>query len=305
MEWLERIARIRRESQGGERDPDQALVLLHVLGRLQRYGFQPVRFREVQESIGRLLSEFGPPRPIRPGPAFYQLAGDLWELAAADGSRPPGSDAEVLRACDAVGRLTPGFAKELAADPALFGQVVRVLLDMNFESSLHPELCAVAGVRAEIAETAMVSRYVEGTTRSAPRDPMVRQRVLVAYECRCAFCGFEGWVGDNVVGLESARLRWWAFGGADDLTNCVCLCALHHRLLDKGVLGLTPAGMIMVSRHFVGTTRSARDQVLALAGRLALAPQRGFPAPDDRNLDWHARQVFRGPTRPALWQPAL
>jgi putative restriction endonuclease len=286
MEWLERIARIRRGTPGGERDPDHALLLLLVLGRLQRYGFQPVRFREIEGAFGRLLAEYGPPRPSRPALAFHQLPRDLWDVTAADGSALPRLDADTLRACDATGRLNPTFAKELLADPALFAQVVRVLLEKNFEQSLHQELSAAAGV--------------DSAPTGAGRDPVVRQRVLVAYACRCAFCGFEGWLGDTVVGLEPARLRWRAFNGTDDLTNCVCLCALHHRLLDKGVVGLTPAGMILVSRHFVGTTRTAREQVLALAGRLALAPQRGFPGLDGRNLDWHTRQVFRGPTRPAL-----
>jgi putative restriction endonuclease len=291
MEWLERIARLRRDTAAGDRDPAHALLLLHALGRLQKYGPEPVRFREVEMPLGRLLTEYGPPRPVRPGAAFHRLAGPLWEVTAADGSAAPGPDEATLRAADAVGRLAPAFTKELLTDPQLPGQVVRALLDLNFEPSLHGELCAAAGVQTEIVHLVPVPG----------RDQtMVGRQVLVAYACRCAFCGYEGWLGNTVVGVESARLRWRAFDGTDDLTNCLCLCVLHHRLLDRGVVALTPGGMILVSRHFAGTTRAARDQVLALAGRLALAPQRGFPPPAGRNLDWHARQVFRGPTRAAL-----
>jgi putative restriction endonuclease len=295
MEWLERIARVRRGTAAGDRDPAPALLLLHALGLLQRYGPQPIRFREAEMPFARLLAEHGPPRPVRPSVAFYRLAGRLWEVTAADGSAAPGPDEEALRACDAVGRLAPAFAKELLTDPLLLGQVVRALLDLNFEPSLHAELCAATGVRPESGPMAA------GPAAGPGRDqPMAGRQVLVAYACRCAFCGYEGWLGNTVVGVEAARLRWRAFDGTDDLTNCLCLCALHHRLLDRGVVGLTPGGMILVSRHFVGTTRTAREQVLALAGRLALAPQRGFPAPNGGNLDWHARQVFHGPTRPAL-----
>jgi putative restriction endonuclease len=291
MEWLEPIVRLRRDTAAGDRDPGHALLLLHALGRLQKYGHLPIRFQEVEIPLGRLLTEYGPPRAVRPAVAFCRLAGQLWEVTAADGSAAPGPDAEALRACDAVGRLAPAFAKELLTGPPLFGQVVRALLDLNFEPGLHGELCAAAGVHTEIVHTA---------TGPGRDQAMVGQQVLVAYACRCAFCGYEGWLGNTVVGVESARLRWRAFDGTDDLTNCLCLCVLHHRLLDRGVVGLTPGGMILVSRHFVGATRTARDQVLALAGRLALAPQRGFPAPEGHNLDWHARQVFHGPTRPAL-----
>lgn len=293
MEWLERIARMRRWTRGGERDPNKALLLIYALGRLQRQGYGPLRFREVEQPLTALLTEFGPPKPVSPGYPFQQLAGDgLWEVAPGSGH-----DAALLRAQDATGRLIPRFAKELLADPVMFAQVVRILLDINFEPSLHGDLCAAVGLLPELAETGTVARYVDGNLPRAHRDAMLRQKVLVAYECQCAFCGFEGWVGNSVVGLEAARLRWWAFDGHDDLTNALCLCTLHQRLLDKGVLSLTPSGTILVSRHFVGTTGTARDLVMALTGRAAAQPQGGFPRPDRRNVDWHARQVFRSPAR--------
>lgn len=298
MEWLERIARIRRRTRGGERDPDKALLLLYAFGLLNRQGFQTLRFREIEEPFSQLLSEFGPPKPVNAGNPFHNLTGDgLWEVLTAAGGASPGPDGRALRAHDAVGRLAPVFAKELLADVGLFAQVVRVLLDIHFEPSLHSDLCAGVGLLPEVSETGAIAPYVEGNLPRAQRDPMMRQKVLVAYDCRCAFCGFEGWIGNSVVGLEAARLKWWAFDGQDDMSNCLCLCTLHRRLLDKGVLGLTHRGVITVSRHFVGTTETAKLLVEALSGRQAARPLGGFPPPEARNIDWHTRQVFRGPAR--------
>jgi len=298
MEWLERVARMRRWTRGGERDPHRALLLLFALGLLRRQGYQPMRFRDIETAFAKLLVEFSPPRPTSAGYPFHQLIGDgLWEVVTATGGASPGTDSDLLRAHDATGRLAAGFAKELLADPGLFAQVVRVVLDINFEASLHADLCAAVGLLPEVTDTVVVAPFLDGNLSRDRRDPMLQQKVLVAYECRCAFCAFEGWIGDGVVGLEAARLRWWAFDGQDDLANCLCLCSLHHRLLDKGALGLTSSGVIMVSRHFVGTTNAAKDQVIALIGRTALTPLGGFPPPDRRNIDWHAKQVFRGPAR--------
>lgn len=298
MEWLERVSRLRRWTRGGERDPHKALLLLYAIGQLQRVGFAPVRFREAEQNLDLLFAEFGPPKLIGPSYPFYHLAADgLWEVATGVGGPCPGADRELMIAGDVHGRLAPGFAKELLADPALMAQIVRVLLDTNFEPSLHLDLCASAGLILEVAQTASVAKYVDGNLPRVQRDPMMRQKILLAYDCRCAFCGYEGWIGNSVVGLEVARLRWWAFDGHDDLTNCLCLCALHHRLFDKGVLGVLPSGKITVSRQFVGTTEASREYVLNLSGRKASPPQPGFAKPDVRNIDWHSRQVFRGPAR--------
>lgn len=50
----------------------------------------------------------------------------------------------------------------------------------------------------------------------------------------------------------------WAFDGPDDVDNGLCLCALHHKLFDKGVLGVGDGHRILVSREFVGRGAAAR-----------------------------------------------
>ncbi|GAB3666088.1 HNH endonuclease [Actinocorallia lasiicapitis] len=298
MEWLERVSRLRRWTRGGERDPHKALLLLYAIGQLQRTGYKPIRFRETEQALDQLFAEFGPPKIVGPSLPFYHLAADgLWEVATGIGGPCPGPERELMIAADVHGRLAPEFAKEMLTDPGLLALIVRILLDTNFEPSLHMDLCAAAGLMPEVAQTAGIAKYVDGRLPRSPRDPMIRQKILVAYDCRCAFCGYEGWFGNAVIGLEVARLRWWAFEGRDDMSNCLCLCTLHHRLFDKGVLGITPSGKITVSRHFVGTTDASRDFVLNLSGRAVRPPQQGFAKPDVRNVDWHTRQVFRGPAR--------
>jgi putative restriction endonuclease len=64
--------------------------------------------------------------------------------------------------------------------------------------------------------------------------------VLRAYAYQCAVCGFDGGLGRNPVGTEAAHVRWHSQDGPDEVANGLALCALHHVLLDLGVLGLTP-----------------------------------------------------------------
>lgn len=99
------------------------------------------------------------------------------------------------------------------------------------------------------------------------------------------------------MGLDAAHVRWWAFDGPDDVASGLCLCAIHHKLFDKGVLGLTAAHTITVSAKFVGRSRSSQDMVLSLSGHPARKPQPGLDEVDEAHINWHSRQVFR--PRPA------
>ncbi|CAM5703108.1 HNH nuclease domain-containing protein OS=Streptomyces fumanus OX=67302 GN=GCM10018772_60250 PE=4 SV=1 [Streptomyces fumanus] len=109
------------------------------------------------------------------------------------------------------------------------------------------------------------------------------QRLLTAYEYRCTFCGYDGRIGAVPVGLEAAHVRWWALGGPDEVENGLCLCSLHHKLFDKGVLGVDDGQRILVSQRFVGHSPAAREHVTALAGRPLIGPQPGralWPTPN-------------------------
>ncbi|GAA3268543.1 hypothetical protein GCM10010469_42430 [Streptomyces labedae] len=125
----------------------------------------------------------------------------------------------------------------------------------------------------------------------------MREQVLTAYEYQCAFCGYNGRIGTVPVGLEAAHVRWWAFDGPDDVDNGLCLCSLHHKLCDKGVLGIGDSHRFLVSQRFVGHSPAAREHVIALAGRPLIGPQPGARPVAAVHRSWHTNQVFHGSPR--------
>ncbi|GGQ01352.1 putative restriction endonuclease [Actinomadura coerulea] len=293
MDWVERVTEVRRWSRGGERAPHKPLLLLYALGHYQRFGDAPMFYSEVEKHLAGLLREFGPPRRTSPSYPFHYLTSDgLWEVQTADGDGSPGPGVGDLRARAARGRLTGELAAALRDDPRLLPQLCRAILDVNFEPSLHDDICAAAGIDLESVEAA-------GAVIPRRRDRAFREQIMVAYEYRCAFCGYDGWLNGTAVGLDAAHVRWWAFDGPDDITNGICLCALHHKLFDKGALGIAEDRRVTVSVHYVGRGPAARHQVHALAGRPISTPQRAFPDVDDQHIAWHAREVFRSPARAA------
>jgi putative restriction endonuclease len=173
--------------------------------------------------------------------------------------------------------------------------VAHHLLDENFAESLHSDLCEAVNLDLEALEVEAVRTRAKELARR--RDPAFRERILVAYEYRCAMCGYDGRLGAAAVALDAAHIRWWAFDGPDTVENALCLCSFHHKLLDRGVLGISDDRRVSVSAHFVGRGRAAEELVLRLVDEPLLAPQPGNPHPDPAHVGWHTREVFRPPVR--------
>ena len=127
------------------------------------------------------------------------------------------------------------------------------------------------------------------------------EEVLLAYAYQCAMCGFDGALGRTPVGIEAAHVRWHSQDGPDEVANGLALCALHHVLLDLGVLGLTADRRICVSGLYVA--RSAAGQAVdALAGQPLLAARPGQTAVDVVHVNWHTANA--PPATPAAGRPA-
>ncbi|WP_234545290.1 phosphorothioated DNA-binding restriction endonuclease [Streptomyces shenzhenensis] len=286
------------------KDPREPL--LYALGRFQEDTESDLRYSAVEQDLQRLLTEYGPPNKTTPAYPFHHLVSDgVWEVRTDRGSGSPGSGVRDLRDTGATGRLAPDLRAALRREPELLGRLARLLLDLHFPPSLHADLCEAVGLDLESAET----EHLLAARRK--RDRRMLELVLTAYECRCAFCGYDRRIGTVPVGLEAAHGRWWAFGGPDEIENGLCLCSLHHKLFDKGVLGVgwgSPRSSeaesggghrILVSERFVGHSPAAREHVIALAGRPLIGPQPGASPVAAAHRDWHTRQVFHGSSRPA------
>ena len=282
---------IRQWRAGEQRAPHKPLLLLLTLARLHDGGERLVSFNDTEEPLRALLEQFGHPRRRqRPEYPFWRLRldGGLWEIEDADlievtqSGDPRITD---LRSRGVRGGLSAEVAELLVEDSDLFERVVADLLDGHFPPSLHEEICAAVGLKVGVQ---VVSR-----TR---RDPEFRIEVLRAYEFRCAMCDYDGRLDTAPVGLDAAHVQWWAFGGPDSIDNALALCALHHRALDHGVMGVSVDQRILVSRRFNGGER-ARELVIDLAGKALGAPQDGLPCPAAEHLTWHEKEVFKGEAR--------
>lgn len=295
-DWLARVERIKRNTRRGYRAPHKPLLLLYALGRLTRNDLSPLRYVDVESDLEALLVDWGPPNRTKASYPFFHLKNDdgLWAIRGADGEVPGDARSQLVRA-DAIGQLDPVFVEVLLRDPGLVVLIGRYLLDENWPASLHQEITSAVGLDLEDIEVDLVRGRL--ATDARRRDPTFRRRVLLAYEYRCAICGYDGRIDAASVGLDAAHIRWFSAEGPDVVANALCLCSFHHVLLDKGVLGLTPEHTVRVSKHFIGHSDAARHLVLRHQGAPILEPQAGEEPVAADHVGWHDRQVFRSPAR--------
>lgn len=288
-ELRDRVASLRTWRRGERRAPHKPLVLLYALGRLQRGEPRLAPFVDIYGPLRDLLGEFTSPRPEYP---YWRLQNDgVWEVQAdrplrsrMSNTDPPKSELEASK-----GGLSEETVQTISRHPRLLAELTHLLLDAHFPETLHNELLRLVGIDLVSTEN----------RPSRLRDPRFRQQVLQAYEYRCGVCGYDGRLGNTVVGLEAAHVRWHQFFGPDEIENGVALCSLHHNLLDRGALSIQGDWTVAVSQVFVGRSELAQS-LIQRAGDPILGPQVGQPRVSDEHLEWHFSEVFRTPARASI-----
>ena len=293
--WVGVVRGIKQFRNKDRRAPYKPLLLLWLIGRTARRESTRVQFADAEEELKRLMSPYRLADRVRVEHPFVYLATsrELWSVNSSKGddvSKMPQREKEspvFLREHEATGELTPEFELALQ-DPHVRSQVVNALLGMEFPESTHEE----------ILESVGLSRFVAPTPQR--RDPRFKDKVLLAYEQRCSFCGFGGRMHGTPLGIDAAHVQMRSHHGPDSIDNGVALCVMHHRLFDRGALGLDEDLRILVSQHMMSREEESPVPIKQLVGTQMRLPQPGYAAPAAPFVRWHRRNLFIGPQR----QPA-
>lgn len=276
---------------GDQRAPHKPLLVLFALGRWQ-HGDTDISFEAADPELTGLLQEFGPDRKAdHPELPFFHLQSDgVWNMATVGEPTPRKGSKNFTRRelldHQATGQFSEDVLAALKQDPALAGEIATRILDAHFPDSLHSEILAAVGLDADLRSVSM----------RRPRDPQFRDRILTAYEYRCAVCGFDVRLGSQSIALEAAHIKWHQAGGPDVETNGVALCVLHHKVFDLGAFTINPQLAILVSEKANGS-QGLDETLLRFHGESLRKPQRPEFVPLGEFTDWHKEEVFKGRPR--------
>jgi putative restriction endonuclease len=288
---LERFDALNVWSRGDQRAVNKPLLLLYALGRWNQGDQSDIPFREVNEKLTKLLKEFGPPRQVlHPEYSFWRTQNDgVWTVDSPIELTSRQSNTDPLKSEMLAYDVRAGFSDDVKAafraNPFFVTEVAARLLEGHFPESIHADILAEVGLTLG-ARSAHVRK----------RDGEFRQRVLVAYEFRCAVCGFDLKIGTVPVALDAAHIRWHTENGPDIENNGLALCSLHHKLFDLGAYTVGHDGVLLVSELVNGVV-TFEDTLFRYHGKPIRKAQRPDWQPARAHVDWHRDQVFRGSPR--------
>lgn len=274
--------------RGEQRAPHKPLLLLYALGKCASGVDRLLPYRDIDSDLRKLLIDFGPPRKsFHPEYPFWRLQNDgLWEIDGAVNLTLRQSSTDAKKSELIKYDIHGGFPKDifvlLLNDRELTHTLSSHLLESHFPASMHQDIMDAVGI--------------EYTVTRKNRNHMFRDKVLRAYEYRCAICGLDIRLDNITLGLDAAHIKWHQAGGPDREENGLALCVLHHRLFDRGAFSLDDNHLLLVSQSVSGSI-GVEEWLLRFHNKSIRKPQSKQYYPNSNYLRWHQREVFRSPAR--------
>lgn len=220
---------------------------------------------------------------------------------------------EIIAFANTVGRTPSAVAMKLSNfasfDPAHKRRNVKGLSNTShLDKEIWKEFETVPNLIAEQSEEAFNHLSVpiqrieeqepnlpEGPTEKQLTRPMrlvqsfFRRSVLASYGYKCSFCGLEIRALLNASHIipwnVSVELR-------ADPRNGFCLCVIHDRAFDRGLMSVDSDSRLLISKRVKKTNPPPLHKVafLDLAGQRINLPGRFLP--DAKCLEYHRESVF-------------
>lgn len=293
QQLIKAISNLNTWKKGDQRAPHKPLLLLIALSNIQQNKDRLMLFSDIEKPLTKLLIEFGPQRKsYNPDAPFSRLPRDkIWELKNSQGVvniEGKSFTKSSLRKDEISGGFTENVFDLIASSNGLVEEIASIILNSHFPQTIHQDILDAIGLDID-------TTYQEQTAqqKKRKRDPAFRGKILEAYNYRCAICGFDVRLGNTPIALEAAHIKWHQAGGPDTEENGLALCSLHHKLLDRGALGVSNKFTVIVSDKANGYG-GFQEWLMDFEGKELSAPKRDIYMPDVGFTSWHIREVFQG-----------
>lgn len=144
------------------------------------------------------------------------------------------------------------------------------------------------GLMREINALELVFSFSKYIVIKLFRDFMVREDIPLK--------GKVVRLGDRLIAVEAAHIKWYQAGGPDQEDNGIALCSMHHKLFDRGAFTLNTSLELQIAQVAYGTS-GFDEWLMRFHGKALRQPHSPYYRPAHPFIKWHNREVFSGPAR--------
>ena len=239
-------------------------------------------------------------------PFYYMDSEPFWELVPRPGVTLPVG--KVVSSMKRIRELYLGAKIDDQLFPLLLMEPLRERLrNVLIKTYFAPELQALLLEQSKInlladkygkellAETKTkepVPQYAEDNLKEKVRDQGFRRVIVTIYKHRCALCGIRMLTLEGHTVVEAAHIVPWSESRNDQPTNGMALCRLCHWSFDEGLMSVSKSYEVKISPQ-VTRENNFPGHMLTLSDRLIFRPETSKHWPDQDNLNWHRKNIFR------------
>jgi putative restriction endonuclease len=152
----------------------------------------------------------------------------------------------------------------------------------QFVMALEPTMREQWGDVFHPVDVALRRQYVDVIVRQRVHQRLFRDRVLLAYERRCALCNLR-----HPELLDAAHIKEDSDGGEPVVPNGIAMCAIHHRAFDSNVFGIRTDHLIEVREDILAEHDgpTLRYALQGLQGTKLTSPRQRAARPDPELLE--------------------
>lgn len=160
----------------------------------------------------------------------------------------------------------------------------RLTFDIQCDDEIGLSRYLSVPAEARISEDATLHRrYITTTAKRRLHQVAFRERVLAAYETRCALCRLR-----HGALLDAAHIiPDGEPGGEPEVSNGLALCKIHHAAFDLNYLGISPKFKVEVRQELLEEVDGPMLQhgIKAMHGETILLPKRRSKRPSVQRLE--------------------
>lgn len=264
------------------------LLILYLLGRAINSGEVNFTYSNIYEDANDFLSSFGAsPKVNYP---MWRLRNDNILLFHEENSISQNSsgdanisDLKCFGSFSFSDKIEKMIIKGSSTNNHIIKSEVENIISNYFPESWHKDLLLSTGLQV---------LFDNDTIRTKKkRDPNFKNEVAIAYNYKCAVCGFNiAILGKSTVN-EAAHIKWHAYNGPDIVSNGLLLCPTHHKIFDRGIFTINKKLKIEISKK-VSASKESDLLLFNYLDKEIRTPRNNNLSPKEEYLKWHKNKVF-------------